>query len=131
LSDEREVEAQPVMPRRTLVAIVVMASAAVAAWVGSEAAAGRGPLADPLGARCTLGYAGAQATVTITGFGAREACEASLSGDAPFYIEELEPSGALVCRYPTGRLVYTVRDVGMALVGSSLCDSVAALVGAQ
>lgn len=107
-------------------AIVVLVLALAVAWTATEGRAGHGPLADALGSRCTLGVVGAQATITITGAGAREACEGSLGFDAPFYVEDVEPQGGLVCRVDLDGLVHTVRDVGMNLVGSDVCNDLAA-----
>lgn len=106
--------------------VLVLVVAAAGAWLGYEGLSGRGPLAEPLGGRCTLGVAGTQATLTITGPGARGACEESIGFDPAVYIEEIPPSGAVICSHTIDGTTRTVRDVGMHLVGSDICASMAA-----
>lgn len=85
-------------------------------------ASGIGPLAGVARGRCVLGVQGAEATVTVVGWNAGAECETA-AAFGQFYVEDLEPSGPVVCRYERGAHTWTVRDVGGQLVGSSICTN--------
>lgn len=117
------------MVKLLLSAAIVVALAA--GWLALEGRSGAGPLADAMGGRCTLGVVGAQATITITGPGARDECEQAVGFGQGLYVEDIQPTGGLVCRHHVEGQEHSVRDVGMTLVGSGICADLAEMAAPQ
>jgi hypothetical protein len=106
----------------TVAALVVVLITLVAS------SAGIGPFAELAGSQCWLGYGGADATIEIVGKGASDQCNGSTGTGTGLYVEDRQaPRGGLVCRHSIAGLTYTVRDTGMHLVGSQLCENIAAV----
>jgi hypothetical protein len=80
-----------------------------------------------VGAECTVGGNQVQATLTIDGFGARQACDQLVAQYASeLFLADGPSSLPVLCRYDRGNLTYTVRDTGIFLIaGRSMCAAVA------
>ncbi len=76
---------------------------------------------------CTVGVAGTQVTVTVSGSsGAGNACQQLIStttSGSAYLADSSTPEGSLTCRYQIQGLTYTVRDTGLMLYGGGVCAS--------
>lgn len=75
--------------------------------------------------RCVVGVNGADATVTITGFGSSSACE-DMVREYPnaSYLRQTPPDGGVLCEVQRDQKTFIVRDRGtFMLVGRGICSS--------
>jgi hypothetical protein len=74
---------------------------------------------------CVVGVNGAEATVTISGFRSKAACEEMVrSRPTETYIRQSPPEGSVLCEIQRGRSRYVVRDRGaLMVVGRAMCAS--------
>ena len=75
---------------------------------------------------CVVGVTGADATVTVKGFGSGSACTALVESKKHGYYErESTPDGSVLCEVQHKRRRYVVRDRGtFMLIGRNLCSSI-------
>lgn len=86
--------------------------------------------ASPMAFSCTVGYAGTDLNIAISGLGAGAGCQhliaqaPQVDGQAPLGSGyDTSPSGTFMCRYTLDGLTYTVRDSGMLKAyGTSACN---------
>jgi len=74
---------------------------------------------------CVVGVNGAEATVTISGFRSKAACEEMVrSRPTETYIRQSPSGGSVLCEIQRGRSRYVVRDRGaLMVVGRAMCAS--------
>jgi hypothetical protein len=74
---------------------------------------------------CVVGVNGAEATVTISGYRSKPACEEMVrSKPTETYIRQSPPEGSVLCEVQRGRSRYVVRDRGaLMVVGRAMCAS--------
>jgi hypothetical protein len=74
---------------------------------------------------CVVGVNGAEASITVTGFGSAAACE-ELVRENPraSYMRQSPPDGGVLCEIQRGQKRYVVRDRGaLMLVGRGICSA--------
>ena len=86
---------------------------------------GAGWYARERSSSCVVGVNGAEATVTITGFKSRAACDEMVKNRPnETYVREAAPEGGVLCEFQRGRTRYVVRDRGaLMVVGRAMCAS--------
>ena len=77
--------------------------------------------------RCSVGFAGTNASITVEGFLAGEQCrdlvDTSWGGVGQPYLVGHPTDGPVMCRFVDGLRRFTVRDNGVfVLVGTALCE---------
>jgi len=96
-------------------AIFTVVAVAVAGWWGLQQIS------------CTVGIAGTTASLTVDGgLGASGECDTlvrTTTNQSAYRGDANTAVGSLACRYRIRGLTYTVKDTGMMLVGSAMCDT--------
>lgn len=74
---------------------------------------------------CVVGVTGADANVTVTGFGSAASCDDMVRANPSVsYLRQSPPEGGVLCEVQRGQKRYVVRDRGaLMLVGRGICSS--------